>query len=155
MDVYFAVKTLHIISSTVLFGTGLGIAFFMLCSRYARNAHERYYAARFTVIADYCFTAPAVIIQPLSGLWLVYNGGYDLAAPWLLWSYGLYIVAGACWLPVVWIQLQLRVMARDAAANALPLPARYHRLFRIWFALGWPAFISLTAIFYLMTAKPG
>lgn len=154
MDLYSLVKTLHILSSTVLFGTGLGIAFFMFCSRHAKNIHEKYYATRFTVIADYLFTAPAVIIQPLSGLWLISHGGFDPMAFWLKATYALYMIAGVCWLPVVWIQIQLRHMAEQSAASGVDLPERYHRLFTIWFWLGWPAFISLLAIFYLMVAKP-
>ncbi len=154
MDLYSFIKTLHIISSTILFGTGLGIAFFMFCSRYARDVHEKYYAARFTVLADYVFTVPAVILQPFTGFWLVSNGGYDPMALWLKASYALYILAGVCWLPVVWIQIQLRKMAAECAASGSDLPPRYHRLFRIWFFLGWPAFLSLVVIFYLMVAKP-
>lgn len=154
MDAYSAIKTIHIISSTILFGTGLGIAFFMFCSRYAKNIHEKRYAARFTVMADYIFTAPAVIVQPLTGLWLVLNGGFDPLALWLKWTYALYILGGLCWLPVVWIQIQLGKMAAAAAASGQALPPRYQRLFRVWFCLGWPAFLSLVAIFFLMVTKP-
>ncbi len=154
MDIYFVIKTLHIISSAVLFGTGAGIAFFMFCSRYAKNVHEKFYAARFTVLADYIFTAPAVILQPLTGIWLVMEGGYDPMAFWLKATYALYAVAGVCWLPVVWIQIEMKRMAATAASSGVELPARYHKLFRIWFILGWPAFISLVAIFYLMVTKP-
>jgi uncharacterized membrane protein len=154
MNFYFIIKTLHILSSTVLFGTGLGIAFFMFCARYAKNLHEKYYAARFTVLADYIFTLPAVIIQPITGAWLMMKAGYDPQALWLTTTYVLYIVAGLCWLPVVWIQIQLRSIVAECLKKDTKLPARYHRLFRIWFCLGWPAFLSLIAIFYLMVAKP-
>lgn len=154
MDAYFVIKTLHIISSTVLFGTGLGIAFFMLASRFTTSVQDKYYAARFTVIADYLFTLPAVIVQPASGIWLLLNGGYDPYAPWLMWSYGLYIVAGLCWLPVVWLQIQMKRMLHDCVRSNTSLPQRYHLYFKIWFVLGWPAFVSLVAIFYLMVAKP-
>lgn len=154
MDAYAIIKTLHIISSTILFGTGMGIAFFMVCGRFARNVHERFYAARVTVLADYIFTLPAVIIQPLTGLWLIVEGGYDPMAFWLKMTYALYAISGLCWLPVVWIQIQLRNMAAEAASSGGALPARYESLFRLWFFLGWPAFISLVAIFYLMVTKP-
>jgi uncharacterized membrane protein len=154
MDLYPVIKTLHVISSTVLFGTGLGIAFFMFCSRYAKNVHERYYATKFTVLADYVFTAPAVVLQPLTGVWLILNGGYDPHALWLSWTYALYVLAGMCWLPVVWIQIQLRRILAECAATGAEIPAQYHKLFRIWFYLGWPAFISLVVIFFLMVAKP-
>lgn len=118
MDIYSIVKTLHIISATVLFGTGMGIAFFMFSSMFGKNLHERYFAARYTVLADYIFTAPAVIIQPLTGAWLVMQGGYDPSAFWLKMTYGLYILAGICWLPVVWIQLHLRNIIATAIAKA-------------------------------------
>jgi uncharacterized membrane protein len=154
MDLYSFIKILHIISATILFGTGLGTAFFMFASRYAKNIHEKYYAARFTVLADYIFTAPAVILQPLTGVLLIIHGGFDPGALWLHLTYGLYVLAGLCWLPVVWIQIQLRRILADCVATGAEIPARYHRLFRIWFWLGWPAFLSLMVIFYLMVVKP-
>lgn len=154
MDLYLIIKTLHILSAAVLFGTGTGIAFFMFCSRYARNMHEKYYAARFTVLADYIFTAPAVIVQPLTGIWLALNGGYDPMALWLKATYALYVLMGACWLPVVWIQIELRKIAAQCITAGTDVPPRYHVLFKIWFLLGWPAFLSLIAIFCLMVTKP-
>lgn len=154
MDFYFILKTIHIISATILFGTGLGIAFFMLRSFFTENIHEKLYAARNTVLADMIFTLPAVIIQPISGVALIIASGHDWTAPWLVITYTLYGVAGACWLPVVWIQIQLKKMLITSLADKTPLPERYHRLFRFWFILGWPAFTSLIGIFYLMVAKP-
>lgn len=154
MDVYFTIKTLHILGSTILFGTGIGIAFFMYASRHARNLHEKYFAARMTVLADYIFTAPAVILQPATGIWLILNSGYGAHDLWLSLTYGLYLLAGCCWLPVVWIQIQLRRMLAEAIHRQTDLSPRYQRLFRIWFWLGWPAFISLIAIFFLMVMKP-
>jgi len=154
MDLYLTVKTLHILGSTVLFGTGIGIAFFMYASRHALNLHEKYFAARMTVLADYVFTAPAVILQPATGIWLILNGGYAAHDLWLSLTYGLYILAGCCWLPVVWIQIHLRRMLAEAVNAQSGLPPRYHQLFRLWFWLGWPAFISLIVIFFLMVMKP-
>ncbi len=154
MTSYFIIKTIHILSSAILFGTGIGIAFFMLQAWFIDNARVRYDFTRYTVLADYSFTLPAVIIQPLSGAWLIWKAGFNWTDSWLLYSYLLYGFAGACWLPVVWIQIQLRGLARQSWENNLPLPACYHRLFKLWFWLGWPAFFSLVAIFYLMVAKP-
>lgn len=154
MDWYFIIKTLHIISATILFGTGLGTAFFFLCSHFTDSPQEKFFAARTTVIADYLFTAPAVIIQPLTGFWLVWQGGFGWMDAWLAWTYVIYIIAGACWLPVVWIQIQLKKMLAENLAAGAPLPERYHRLFRIWFILGWPAFIGLVIVFFLMVVKP-
>jgi uncharacterized membrane protein len=154
MDFYFVIKTLHILSSTILFGTGIGIAFFMLRSYFTDNIQEKLYAARGTVLADYIFTLPAVIIQPATGFWLVWQGGYEWMSLWLSATYAIYIVAGLCWLPVVWIQIQLKNMTIDAAQTGEALPPRYYKLFKIWFVLGWPAFIGLVAVFFLMVMKP-
>lgn len=154
MDLYLTIKVLHILSSAVLFGTGLGIAFFMFRSRYTENLQERYFVASHTVMADYLFTLPAVIVQPLSGTWLIWQGGYDWSDAWLVWSYALYLVAGLCWLPVVWIQLRLKKLTYTALRNGAALDDGYHRLFRYWMALGWPAFASLVLIFILMVFKP-
>lgn len=154
MDLYLIIKTLHILSATILFGTGIGIAFFMLRSYFTDNIHEKLYAARGTVLADYIFTLPAVIVQPLTGLWLVWQGGYDWMDLWLVITYAIYIIAGLCWLPVVWIQIQLKNMLAVAAENDTDLPPRYHKFFKIWFLLGWPAFIGLVVVFFLMVFKP-
>lgn len=154
MDIYSIIKTVHILSSTILFGTGTGIAFFMFRSYFTNNLQEKLYAANTTVLADYFFTLPAVIIQPLTGAWLVWRGGYDWSSLWLSITYILYIITGVCWLPVVWIQIELKKMLVQSVESGSALPARYNRLFKLWFLLGWPAFISLVAIFFLMVVKP-
>lgn len=154
MDLYLIVKTIHILSSTILFGTGIGIAFFMFRSWFTDNLQEKLFAAKNTVLADYLFTFPAVIIQPLSGVALIHMVGYDWTDLWLMFTYGIYIIAGLCWLPVVWIQIQLKQIVAECVENGTELPARYHKLFKIWFTLGWPAFIGLVVVFYLMVAKP-
>ncbi len=154
MDAYQVVKTLHIISATVLFGTGIGIAFFMFRSHFAADLEAKLFATRTTVVADYLFTAPAAILQPATGVWLIWHGGFGWAEAWLVATYAIYVVAGLCWLPVVWIQARLRNMAAASAASRQPLPPAYDRLFRIWFALGWPAFIGLVIVFFLMVIKP-
>ena len=154
MDWYATIKTLHILSSTILFGTGIGIAFFMFRSCFTNNIHEKLFATKNTVLADALFTFPAVVIQPATGFALIHLAGYDWTARWLLATYALYLLAGLCWLPVVWIQIQLKIMCVQAAATGSELPPRYHRLFRIWFSLGWPAFLALIGIFYLMVEKP-
>ncbi len=154
MNIYLIIRTLHILSSTILFGTGIGIAFFMFRSHFTNNIHEKLYAARNTVLADYLFTLPAVIAQPVTGLWLVWLGDYDWMEFWLVITYMIYIIAGICWLPVVWIQIELKKILRQSVADKTELPARYFALFKIWFILGWPAFIGLVAVFFLMVLKP-
>lgn len=154
MNIYLIVKTIHIISSTILFGTGIGIAFFMFRAKFTTNLVEKLYATRSTVLADYLFTFPAVITQALSGAWLVNASGYGWMDSWLHITYAIYVLAGLCWLPVVWIQIQLKNILVNCVESNSPLPARYHKLFNIWFILGWPAFIGLVVIFFLMVTKP-
>ncbi|MEY4463893.1 MAG: hypothetical protein RLZZ81_864 [Pseudomonadota bacterium] len=151
---YLFIKTIHIISSTILFGTGIGTAFFMWWANKTGDLNAKAYAARTTVIADLLFTTPTVIIQPVSGIILVNMLGYNYSDLWLTLTYIGYIIAGSCWLPVVWIQIQLRNMALEALKQRTPLPEKYYKLFKLWFYLGWPAFISLIIIFFLMVFKP-
>ena len=147
-------RWLHVIGATLLFGTGAGIAFFMLVAHRTRDASLVAHVAGTVVIADALFTATAAIAQPLTGLALAHLVGWPLNQGWLLVSIGLYGVVGLFWLPVVAIQLRMRDLARAAAAEGRPLPAAYDRLFRIWFVCGWPAFAAMLAILWLMTAKP-
>lgn len=154
MEAYLLLKTVHILSASVLFGSGAAIAFFMLMAWRSGDAPGFALAAKHVVLADWVFTTTAVIAQPLTGIALAHLVGWPLDAPWLLVSYGLYIFIGACWLPVVWIQYKVRSLMTDAAAAGDAVPARVHRLMRIWFALGWPAFAGVIAIFVLMVARP-
>jgi uncharacterized membrane protein len=154
MNLVLTLKLIHILGATVLFGTGLGIAFFMLMAHRTRNPAAIAHTAEVVVIADAAFTTSAVIIQPVSGAFLASGLGYSLWDSWIATSLGLYVLVGLCWLPVVWIQARLRDLARTAARERTPLPPRYDRLFRIWFVLGWPAFAGVIAIFALMIWRP-
>ena len=154
MNEYAVVKTIHVISSTLLFGTGIGSAFYMLFASLNRDPRTVLFVVRFVVIADWLFTATAVVVQPISGLWLAHLAGFPLTSPWLAVSIALYFVAGACWLPVVWMQVRMREMARTAVEQGTALPPRYFRFFRVWVGLGIPAFLALVVVFYLMVAKP-
>jgi uncharacterized membrane protein len=154
IDWYFALKFIHIVSSAVLFGTGLGIAFFMWMAHRTRDPAIIAGTARVVVIADAVFTASAVIVQPVSGAALAWAMGYSLTESWILVAIALYVLVGMCWLPVVWIQLRLRDIAAYAARHNAQLPAGYFSLFRIWFTLGWPAFLGVVAIFVVMIWKP-
>ncbi|HEY0335239.1 MAG TPA: DUF2269 domain-containing protein [Stenotrophomonas sp.] len=148
------VKFLHILSSTFLFGTGVGTAFYLLFTSRSRDPHVVAAVARLVVIADWIFTATTIVFQPLSGLYLAHLLGVPLTAPWLFWSIVLFVIAALCWLPVVWLQMRLRDVAQAAAAAGQPLPLRYDGYLGAWAALGVPALFSFLAIFYLMTAKP-
>jgi len=154
MDLVDLIRVGHILGATVLFGTGLGIAFFMLMAHRSGNPRLIAHVASTVVIADTLFTATAVIAQPVTGLLLAHLLGHDLWSSWIVVAIGLYVLTGLFWLPVVVIQIRLRDLARRAAAEGGALPPDYHRLFRVWFAFGWPAFAAVLAIFWIMVARP-
>jgi uncharacterized membrane protein len=154
IELQFALKLIHVLGAAVLFGTGLGIAFFMWMAHRSRDALMVAHTARLVVIADLLFTANAVIAQPVSGGLLAWMMGYPAWEPWIVASLALYVLVGLCWLPVLGIQRELRDLANAAAQAHAPLSSRYDRLFRIWFLLGWPAFLGTIGIFALMIFKP-
>ena len=154
MSEYLVVKWLHVLSSTILFGTGIGSAYYMLFASLTRDARVVHAVVRHVVIADWLFTMTTVIAQPLTGLWLVHLAQLPLTTRWVAWSIGLYFFAGACWLPVVWMQVRMRELAKRAVDEGAPLPERYWTFLRYWIALGIPAFFALAVVFWLMVAKP-
>lgn len=151
---FLILKMIHILSGAVLFGTGAGIAFFMLRAHLTRDAATIAATGRMVIQADFLFTATAVVVQPVSGLAMILLQGWSPWEPWLLVAYGLYVLIGTCWLPVVWIQMRMTRLAEASAAATVPLPDAYNRLFRWWFALGWPAFLGIIGIYALMVGKP-
>jgi len=151
---YWTLKYVHIVGAAVLLGTGAGIAFFMLLAHQTGKPAIIAAVARIVVIADFLFTATAVVTQPLTGALLAWNMGFLLKESWIAASILLYVITGAFWIPVVWMQMRMRNLAREAADLNAPLPEEYQRLFRLWFAFGFPAFGSVLAIFWLMMAKP-
>jgi uncharacterized membrane protein len=151
---YFWLKYLHIIGACVLLGTGAGIAFFMLMAHLTGRAATIAAVARIVVIADFLFTATAVIVQPITGVALAWQVGYPLTEGWIILSILLYLVTGAFWLPVVWMQMRLRDLAHAAAAGDGVLPPAYFRLFWTWFAFGFPAFAAVLSILWLMIERP-
>jgi len=154
MSLFLLLKVAHILGATVLLGTGIGIAFFMLMAHRTGDARVIAHTAGVVVIADTLFTATAVVIQPLTGAAMMSMTGQSLREGWVAASLALYVLTGAFWLPVVWMQLKMRNLARAAVASDTPLPRAYHRLWRLWFAFGFPAFASVVAIVWLMTAQP-
>ncbi len=154
IDGYHLLKLVHVLSAAVLFGTGAGIAFFMVRARRSRDPVIAAAVGRMVVLADFLFTATAVVVQPASGIALLRLQGYAWNEPWLLASYALYGLIGMCWLPVVWIQQRMTRLAEAAAAAREPLPATYDRLYRLWFILGWPAFLGVLAVYALMIVRP-
>lgn len=154
MDWLPFIRWLHIIGAAVLLGTGAGIAFFMVMAHRTNDSKIIAHTSRIVVIADYLFTASAVIVQPVSGWLLARLIGWPLIDGWVALSLILYLVTGAFWLPVVWMQHRMWRLAKSAVDRNAALPPEYHRLYRIWFACGFPAFFSVLAIVWLMTNRP-
>lgn len=154
MDVELVLRWLHVIGATVLLGTGAGIAFFMLMAHRSRDAAIIAHTAATVVVADFLFTTTAIIVQPITGVLLAWQIGWELTEGWIVLSIALYVFTGLFWLPVVWIQMRLRDLAKTAAASGAQLPERYHRLFWIWFACGIPAFLAVLTILWLMLERP-
>lgn len=154
MEVYFVLKLLHVLGATVLFGTGLGIAFFLYSADRGGDVDAIASTLRIVVTADFLFTATAVLLQPVTGVALALERGYSLTEDWIAASLALYVGVGLCWLPVVRLQMQMRDLAIAAADSGTALPDAYFRRMRLWFWLGWPAFLGVIAIFWLMIARP-
>lgn len=153
MNIYLFVKTIHIISATVLLGTGAGIAFFMWRAWQTGEIGLIAGVSRIVVLADFVFTLPAVVVQLLSGVWLAKQLDLPLLDGWIGLTIVLYLLIGACWLPVVWLQLQISRLASDASVRGVELPSKCHIYYRIWFALGWPAFIGVLMIVWIMVHR--
>ncbi len=155
MEGYWLLKFLHLVGASVLFGTGAGIAFFLFAAWRSGDVAAIARTAAFVVRADFLFTAPAVVLQLITGFLLVEVVGYPLfRTGWLLAGIGLYVFVGCCWLPVVRIQVRLRDIAVASLANDVPLPPVFHRWMRLWVALGITAFAGVLVIFVLMIVRP-
>lgn len=151
---YLLLKLIHILSATILFGTGIGSAFYMFMANRRKDIAGIYFATRHVVIADWLFTTPSVIIQLVTGIALAHTLGLPLTEGWVFWSLILYFFAGACWVPVVWMQIKMRDMAKQAIETGTALPDRYWRFDRWWIALGSLAFPAVVAAIGLMVMKP-
>ena len=154
MSAYLVVKWLHILSSVVLVGTGFGSAYYMFFANRSGNVVAQATVSRLVVRADWWFTSPTIVLQPVTGFALVYMAGWPLTTPWLIVSIALFLLAGACWLPVVWLQIRMAAMAREAESAGHALPVAYWRYARRWELLGSPAFAAMIAVFFLMVTKP-
>jgi uncharacterized membrane protein len=154
MTLYFLVKYLHVLGAIVILGTGSGIAFFMLMAHRTLDAAFIARTASTVVIADMIFTLTAVLLQPVSGGLLMMLSATGLTERWLLVSLALYALAGVFWIPVIFMQMEMRDLAQAAVANGHALPPRYFALFRRWFLFGIPGFGSVMIILWLMIAKP-
>ena len=153
-DFYLFVKWAHILSSTILFGFGAGTAWYFWNAHLTRDAPTIAGVGRMVIRADWIFTGTSGVVQPITGVILARETGVSLTEPWLMAAFGIYLLAFACWAPVVWLQIRAQRLAQTASEAGQPLGADYFRTMRLWFALGWPAFLGLLCIFWLMIAKP-
>ena len=154
MELETMLRLAHVVGAAVLMGTGAGIAFFMVMAHRTGDSKVIAHTASIVVLADFLFTATAVILQPITGAWLAYEIGWELTEPWILLALALYVFTGAFWLPVVWMQIRMRNLARAAAEAGAPPPEAYRKLYRIWFAFGFPAFAAVMVIYWLMIERP-
>lgn len=150
---YLTLKWVHILSATLMFGTGFGTAFYMFFTNRSKNIQAIAVVTRWVARADWWFTTPTAVLQPLSGFWMMHLAGFPISSPWIAWSLALYALAGVCWLPVVWLQLKMRDMAQLAASQNIAMPKKYWAYERIWTALGIPAFAGLLVVYWLMVHK--
>lgn len=151
---YLIVKTLHILSAVLIMGTGLGTAFYLFMVNRTDSILAKTVVSRLVCRADFYFTTPAVIFQPLSGMWLMNKINMPFSATWIWVSIALFLFCGICWLPVVYLQLKMRDIAKVAYDNDTELPNEYNTLAKKWELLGYPAFIAVIVIFFLMVIKP-
>ncbi len=151
---YLTIKTIHILSSVLMVGTGFGTAFYLFFVNRSRSVEAIAVVSRLVVKADWWFTTPAVIIQPISGAYMIHRAGFPLDSPWIVASFGLYTLAGVCWLPVVWYQIKMGRMAIVAHEQKKPLPDAYWVYARRWEVLGYPAFSAMVVVYFLMVLKP-
>ena len=154
MDWYLSLKWLHILSSVVLVGTGFGSAFYLFFTHRTKNVAAIAVVVKLVVRADFWLTTPTIVIQPISGIALAYLAGFPLTQGWLAYSLFLYALAGACWLPVVWLQIQMARIAEQCLAQAMPLPEKYWQYAKYWERLGYPAFLAMLGVYWLMVFKP-
>ena len=153
MTTYLLLKWTHILSSVLLVGTGFGSAFYLYFTNRSRNVQAIAEVCRLVVRADLWFTTPAVLIQPITGYAMMTQAGFTLSQPWLIWTLGLYALAGLCWLPVLWLQWRMAEMASIAAQNNAELSEQYWRFASYWEWLGYPAFTAMIVIYWLMVFK--
>ena len=159
MNTYLVIKTLHIISATLMVGTGFGSAFYLFWANRSGSVSAQSVVSKWVIKADWWFTTPAVIFQPLSGLWMLHQLGmpfsWDGAWLWVKWTLALYVLAGVCWLPVVWLQIKMAktaMLAHQSCADKLPESYRKQQFW--WELLGYPAFCATVVLYFLMVLKP-
>jgi len=151
---YLTLKTIHVVSSVLLVGTGFGSAFYLFFTNRSKSVEAIGVVAKLVVRADWYFTTPAAIIQPVTGVMMMQKAGWPLSMTWIHGSIALYVLAGACWIPVLFLQVRMARLADMARREGSSLPREYWTLARRWELLGYPVFAAMLVVFYLMVAKP-
>ena len=147
---YLTLKLIHILSAIVLFGLGSGTVFYKVMADRSGDHASIATTSRHVVLADWWFTTPTVIIQPLTGVLLAQQLSASFGEDWLWWTLILYLMTGLCWLPVLVLQIRMRDIAVESLAAQQPLPSLYQHYAKIWLWLGVPAFFGMIGITTLM-----
>lgn len=151
---YLTLKWIHIISATIIFGTGIGSAYYMFAANRRKVLSEMRFAVKFVVLADWAFTLPAIIVQFITGLLMAKIANISFFDLWIKWGLILYFFAGACWLPVVWLQIKMEKLIEEAIKENKQLDEKYWKMDFWWILLGSLAFPAVVMIFWLMVDKP-
>ena len=150
---YNTLITLHIISVILLLGVGGGSAFYKFMSDRSGNLEVIVHTNKMVVLADWLFTTPSVLLQPITGLMLANLMGYSFDELWLLLSVTLYVFSTLLWLVAVWLQIKMKKMARSAVEQKVNLGEAYAKLVNYWIWLGVFSAFSMGTVFYLMIYK--
>jgi uncharacterized membrane protein len=150
---YHTLIFLHIISAILLLGVGGGSAFYKFMADRSNNLEVIAHTNKMVVLADWLFTTPSAILQPLTGVWLMSMLDISIWTPWLFWSIVLYYFAGILWLVAVYLQIQMKRMALEAQENNRALGKKYDKLVAYWIILGIFSFLSMGAVFSFMVFK--
>lgn len=146
---YLTLKIIHILSATIMIGTGLGSAFYLFVSYKTALFTTVKDVLKIVIIADLIFTTPSVIVQLVTGLMLADRLNLtNTRWYWVVLSISFLVLV--LWLGAVVIQYRLKRIIIDKKS----LPALFDKLMSIWFYLGVPSFGLAIFLYYLMIYKP-
>jgi uncharacterized membrane protein len=146
-------KALHVLGAVLFLGAGLMTAWYKVRADRSGDLRIVAWCQREIVRADWLFTLPSALLLPATGALLVRGYRLPWSTDWVLAGLAGYVAAGALWLPAVWLQLRMRALADAALRDGTALPPAFHRLNRVWLALGAPAFLIAAATVWFMVAK--
>ncbi len=145
---YFLLKLIHILSATLMIGTGLGSAFYLYLT-YKKSAVQTVKEVlNFVILADTIFTTPSVIIQLITGIMLSDLLGL-LYTDWFWLVLAVSVIVLVLWLRAAFIQFKLKKLLEEENK----LSPKFHHLMNIWFILGVPSFGGAIYLYYLMVYR--